>query len=162
MDTPPKTFSSTPGPYRRRTPATRTPLSPRVSFVIKLQAAAVDGDVGGVDEPRFIARQEERGVGHLARRANALARNQLGLAAAGRFRIGLSREPRFSLRRQNQARRYRVDADAARRVFDRECTCETDQAVFGDWVGEAAGNDLVAMNRGNIHDAAGALRQHGG
>jgi hypothetical protein len=65
-------------------------------------------------------------VRHFARCSEALAGQQLSLAPALGFRVRLCCEPGLNLRRQDQTRRNRIDANSACRILDPERAREAD------------------------------------
>ena len=94
------------------------------------------------------------------RPADALRRMQVVGASPFRFRVR-KRVPIFGRnRRLDIARRDRVHANAARRVFDRERARQSHDRVLRDRVGEASRDDLESVGRGDIDDRSAARLDH--
>ena len=72
--------------------------------MIKLRPAAIDQDVGRVDEAGLVGGEEQRGVGHLFRLADALAWQEFSLTTAFGFGVGRGGKTGLGNRREDQPR----------------------------------------------------------
>src|SRR5450830_430942 len=113
--------------------------------VVHHRTPAIDHQAGCIDKRRLVSRQEQRRHRHFYRLADTLGRVQIEGALTLGVRVRktvpvIDIELSFDIPRGDG-----IHADALGRVFDAQGASEPEQAVLGDGIGKAAGDDVAGV-----------------